>query len=285
MNKSLALLQILLPLMLSCSGEVEPPLPERHHNCRLSAMLIGKGFPMELMPIFMDNLQARGPFNPHGWGLVWFPVNGKNLLPVTRRGGRAAQDDIRFDFAAWEAALNSCRAVVAHIRFSTTVLSGIPNPHPFVREGIALAHNGTVSRSAFYPLVKPFFKKRPPDYRDRFASSLPEYQLIDSEMLLIYLLAMRDKNKGDTEAAIIETAKTVKRVSRYSTLNLVISDGQTLWALSRGYSGNLLRYFFEPVTKTTAVASERVALPTWPQIPDWTLMTAERNKAPTFKKI
>ena len=233
----------------------------------------------------MQALQAHGATNPHGWGIVWFPESGRWVLPVARRGGRPATKDYRFNLASWESALNSCRAIIGHVRFSSTVLSGIPDPHPFLREGIAFAHNGTVSRRAFYPVVKKYLAARPVDYRDFNASPYPEYQVIDTELLFIYMLGKREELGGNTEKAITDLAKTVKKVSPGSTLNLVISDGDTLWALSRGSRGNLLRYFHEPSTGTTAVASEGVVPATWPQIPDWTLMRARRGVAPVFIKI
>ena len=187
--------------------------------------------------------------------------------------------------AAWEAALHRPRAVLGHVRFSSTVLSGIPDPHPFTREGLTLAHNGTVNRYAFYPLVKPFLKKRPPDYRDFRASAVPELQVIDSELLFIYLLARKEARRGETTEAMKDLALAVRRVDPSATANILVSDGRSLWALSRGSPGNLLRWFYEPLTGTVAVASEGVAPSWWAQIPDWTLLVASRKRKPRLIKL
>ncbi len=270
-------LLLLLPLLALSRLVPAPPAGVRTENCRLCGLLAGPYTPRLAIPWILDRLRPFGAANPNGWGVAWFPRNRKFMGPISRRGGRPANEDPRFPRAAWEAALHRPRAILGHVRLSSTVLAGIPDPHPFVREGLALAHNGTVNRAAFFPLVLPFLKKRPPDYRDLSASARPEFQVVDSELLFIYLLGRREARGGDTAAAMKDLALAVRRVDPFATVNLLVSDGRSLWALSRGAPGNLLRFFHEPFTGTVVVASEGVAPSWWAQIPDWTILVASRK--------
>jgi len=281
----LRLLPLLLLLLWVPSDSGKAPLRAPPHNCRLCGVLRGPLTPPVVLPWILDALRPHGAQNRNGWGVVWFPMPDLDLDPIARRGGPPSHSDTRYPGVGREAARHLARAVVGHVRLSTSVLSGIPDPHPFVREGLAFAHNGTINRTAFHPLVQPHLNRRPVDHRDTLASSQPELQCIDSELLFIYLLAMREQRNGNTTAAMKDLAKAVRKVDPLATVNLVVSDGRNLWALSRGGAGNLLRWFHDPFTHATGVASEGVSPAWWGEIPDWTLLVAGWGKKPKLLKM
>jgi predicted glutamine amidotransferase len=74
-----------------------------------------------------------------GWGIAWYDGNGE--IQAKRSQGAAYQDDA---YAEAVAGIASTGAVL-HLRWATT---GIPvqpgNTHPFVRDGYAFAHNGSI---------------------------------------------------------------------------------------------------------------------------------------------
>jgi len=76
-----------------------------------------------------------------GWGVAWFGADGRPRL--TKSGGSAAAESARFKKAADEAVST---VVLGHIRAAS---KGIPvddaHAHPFVDEGWAFAHNGTLT--------------------------------------------------------------------------------------------------------------------------------------------
>jgi hypothetical protein len=83
------------------------------------------------------------PDNPQtdGWGVAWFGADGKPRL--VKSGGSAALERTRFLQAADEAVST---VVLGHIRAAS---KGIPidrdHAHPFVDDGWAFAHNGTLT--------------------------------------------------------------------------------------------------------------------------------------------
>lgn len=137
-----------------------------------------------------------------GWGLVY--ADGQGTL---RHAGRSTQDATKDP--AYEEALARLRqaapertVLLAHVRKATLGARSLENTHPFVEDGYAFCHNGTVEGLG------------PGN---------------DSRILFARLLA-RMREGASPEEAIAALVERIPRAS-YSSLTLMLSDGRALWAL------------------------------------------------------
>ena len=74
-----------------------------------------------------------------GWGISWYDADGQ--LQTLRSQGAAYQDDA---YAEAVAGIRSTAALL-HLRWATMGIAVQPgNTHPFVRDGYAFAHNGSI---------------------------------------------------------------------------------------------------------------------------------------------
>jgi len=87
----------------------------------------------------MESLLSLARLHGDGWG--WAGVREPGQPPAAHRSARSAIGD-----AAFEQAVDAeCRAAIVHLRWAT---AGLPvndrNAHPFLADGIAFAHNGSI---------------------------------------------------------------------------------------------------------------------------------------------
>lgn len=84
------------------------------------------------------SLRAQSRFNADGTGIGWIDEEG--VATVAKRPV-AAFDSERFERTAMEL---TARTTVAHIRLSSGTTSERENTHPFLMDGIVIAHNGVL---------------------------------------------------------------------------------------------------------------------------------------------
>lgn len=138
------------------------------------------------------------PGHRDGWGIV----HGK--LEYAGRSALDAATDPEYLNAARAARGN---AAIVHFRKATFGAKAAENSHPFVAEGLALAHNGSV-----FGISQPGES----DTRELFARILDE------------------RRKGaSVEDAMAIVARDVVHGYRFTSLTLLLTDGATLWGLRK----------------------------------------------------
>lgn len=236
-------------LVLSVSVPASPAL-----GCRFWA-LIGTGYPRELVRDHLEsgtiaNLEGLGSMNRDGWGFAIYlsdstrvPLRG----PIVRRGGPPASHpaDPEYRETVREIEAIRPRATIGHVRAGTSGHWGIPNPHPFVHQGTAFAHNGTARVDKLLELLEgpdgeSYLVNHPTDY-------VADY--IDSELYYMVLLKFMG---SDPKRSVVESIRLavneVVRAGGQSRLNFVMSAGDTLYAVRYAPYDTYdpVRYYPEP---------------------------------------
>jgi predicted glutamine amidotransferase len=151
-----------------------------------------------------------------GWGIAAY---AGDALQVQRRAS-AAHASEHF-YAAAERV--EATAVLAHVRRATVGRIGLANTHPFVHDGLALVHNGTV----------PYFA----DIRPRLLDAMTaEHRAAiqggtDSEHLLHLILSIHERFGGSLfaslEAALRRVITLCREISQepHLGLNVLLTDG------------------------------------------------------------
>jgi predicted glutamine amidotransferase len=233
-----------------------------------------------------------------GWGIAIHDADHSAKLGedawALHKGTAPAADDHRFHELA---AQSRGHLLVAHIRQKTVGPTRLENTHPFVREGWAFAHNGTIQDTDHL----------------RAACSGSRLREIagdtDSELFFAYILTRLDAEgltRLDDEpararaTALVHELTAELRAARIGAFNFLLSDGKTtfahrfgrsLFVLDRGPSDPVReRRSVAPgttiVTRWTArrqavlIASERITDEPWSEVPDGTLLRIERTPTP-----
>jgi predicted glutamine amidotransferase len=157
----------------------------------------------EQVALFRD----MGRLHRDGWGTAW-------LDPALRTYRATGQPDDA-EFAALVEAPPSV-ARVAHLRWATEGMAvSERNSHPFVADGIALAHNGTISpRAAFDELLKP-------DLRSSLLGTT------DSERYLA-LVRQELRETGDVPAAVAKAVARLRHEFPLASLNAMVLTADLL---------------------------------------------------------
>lgn len=183
--------------------------------CRLLAIRTISGFPYEYLEAFrklaMYGRVRRGTASGHnaGWGLVLYDGEKPRYLA---REPRSAFDDPRY-LQVSEMLSNDSRVgmMIAHLRKAGSKGGhpSIHNTHPFIEGNWAFAHNGGITR----------FNIKPRGLQG----------VTDSERFFRHLIN-RVRKSGSFEEALSWSVSFVRRKYRYSALNFILSDGNTLYA-------------------------------------------------------
>jgi len=234
--------------LLLLAALLAAPTPAR--ACRFWA-LIGEGYTEDLLTDHLrsgsiNNLRQLGASHPDGWGFAWFPQDPQPLplyRPVARRGGMRASDpgSPEFELAVEELTAIRPKAVLGHVRSCTWGLThcGIPDPHPFQREGMIFVHNGSIAESTLVRLLTQddpsYLVDHPPDY------FRPH---IDSELYFMYLLKYAHQHPEMNRVQALTSAVADLAIQTTKRLNFAMTAGDTLFALRyfAGDSGDALRY-------------------------------------------
>lgn len=156
-----------------------------------------------------------------GWGIVTFSNGSPRYIG---RSPRPAHVDPSFDSASREVcSVSPPNILIAHVRASSRGGRKMENTHPFIRGGVALAHNGTV-----YDFD--------PQTRNRARGDT------DSERILM-LLADRYEETGDLGSSLRSTILDVVGGYRYSAVILLVSDGRTLCGFRSYARGKSAEYY------------------------------------------
>lgn len=248
------------------------------------------------------SLKGLGSANPHGWGLSYFsPILDAAgwIGPAFARGGPQADHefDARYDEAVAQLLALDPVCAIAHVRYSSGTHTGVPNPHPFWRDGIALAHNGSIHVDRLVALLEAddpdFLTTHPPDYTSPH---------IDSELFLLYILEQRElgvataRGSGDhglRSRALHDAVKqAVFRIYDAGALtvaaNCLVANGDTLVAV-RFDEDDAERYRvrYREVAGSWVVASEPLGTDTtgWGEIPPKHLGIFTPLAPPEFVRI
>lgn len=149
----------------------------------------------------------EAPGHRDGWGMVSF-MNGSPRY--IGRSSRWAFQDPSFDSVLKEIPkLEPPNILIAHVRALSKGEASLPNTHPFVMEGLVLAHNGTING------FKPETRHKPKGETD-------------SEMLLARL-ADRMEEKRDLRSSIKSIIKEDISDQDFTAAILLVSDGKKLY--------------------------------------------------------
>jgi glutamine amidotransferase len=151
-----------------------------------------------------------------GWGIAAYGGDG---LQVQRRAA-AAHDGHNFRAAAERV---EATTVLAHVRRATVGRIGLANTHPFVHDGFALVHNGTV----------PYFADIRPRILDAMTTTHREAIQggTDSEHLLHLILSTHERSGGplfaSLEAALRRVVALCHEIGQepHLGLNVLLTDG------------------------------------------------------------
>jgi predicted glutamine amidotransferase len=269
------------------------------HNCRFWGIIFtGSGSPFEnTIRTHLDSLKSLGADNPDGWGISYYlvPENG-GLLPTISRGEPSAPLDLRYDRVVTDVVNYVEGSAVAHVRSGSSGLtSGIPDPHPFKRDGfyrdfqMLFAHNGLVPVDVLLSLIDTidvtYLALNPPDYA-------PDY--LDSDLYSIFIMEMIDVYQDYSIEECIKMAITKIDSALGTTsaqFNFVMSDGSTLWAVhytkpsERAFT--LYYYPNKEISDYWVAASKPLDSfeSWWVAVPNSTLVTLIPNQAPQLINI
>ncbi|MFA5860855.1 MAG: class II glutamine amidotransferase [Candidatus Thermoplasmatota archaeon] len=178
--------------------------------CRMMAVVGSRASAAQLVTRFRAEAHVgrvgagMAPGHKDGWGIVFADAEGQ-LCYAGRSTLDAVVDD---EYPRAVARLGAARGtVLAHVRKASLGSRKLDNTHPFIEEGLALAHNGTVWGYA------------------------PEGEN-DSRALFAAILAERRKG-ASVEDALSTLARDVDARCRYSSLTLLLTDGRSAWGLRR----------------------------------------------------
>lgn len=104
-----------------------------------------------LGPVALDRLHQLAAIHSQGWGTAWYAEGDDELHSY--RSVLAAGDDTEFDNLVNR---TRSRRGLLHLRMASPGLGlGERDTHPFVADGQAFAHNGTISPTANVDLLLP----------------------------------------------------------------------------------------------------------------------------------
>lgn len=157
-----------------------------------------------------DALRGLARFHADGWGMA--ASGGAEV----RRSTRAASDDAAFDEAAGAIAGT---AALVHLRRATPGYAVVAeNTHPFVLDGWAFAHNGTIAHAERLDgLVSVRWRER-------------RRGTTDSERYFLAFL-QRLEEHGDPAAAIRATVAAIRAACGANGLNAVLCSADQLMAV------------------------------------------------------
>ncbi|MGZ9197105.1 MAG: class II glutamine amidotransferase [Candidatus Deferrimicrobiaceae bacterium] len=196
----------------------------------------------------VDGWEKRpGGNHPNGWGVAW---RAGDEIRMVKSGNPAASDPL----------LSGMRAVtdrfIGHVRYASnpeTVCAA--NSHPFQALGVTLAHNGT-----FY---------------GKIGAEADARKLSDT---VVFLELLEDRWKERTLPGLSETLRGIlsdhELVGEYSAANLLIADGDALYAFRRFHrNAEYYTLYLNTGKGLTVVASEPLdADPGWRLLEDGELV-------------
>ena len=216
------------------------------------------------------DMRGGGTINADGFGAGWYPAGAPSAgdphgrpEPVRVRSATPLWADTSF---AALAGATSSGAVLAAVRSATVGMPVVETAAaPFTDGPWLFSHNGVV-------------RGWPGSLADA-ASVLPVEDLITldapTDSAVLWVLVRARLRAGDDPAAVLaETCERVERDAPGSRLNLLLTDGTTVWATAWRHA-----LAVRTCDGATTVASEPThAFPDWTQVPDRHLVVARPGR-------
>ncbi|MCW0215627.1 MAG: ergothioneine biosynthesis protein EgtC [Pseudonocardia sp.] len=209
------------------------------------------------------DMRGGGTVNADGFGAAWYPGAGGVGEPTRVRSAVPIWSDTSF---AQIAAATVSSGVLAAVRSATT---GMPVTStaaaPFAEGRWLFSHNGVV--------------RGWPGSVAGLAAALPTVDLMTldapTDAALLWALVRHRLRAGDDPAGVLaETCAAVEAAAPGSRLNLLLTDGATIWGTAWDHA---LAVHTTP--DATTVASEPIdTLPAWTQVPDRHLVVARPGR-------
>ena len=159
--------------------------------------------------------ENQKPGHKDGWGITMSNQNDTAMIPVIRQLGSAHES------SSFREAIHTVTRppaiLLCHLRKASDIIPiNLSNAHPFIHNGWAIIHNGTVFNARSLP--------RDPDLISCSDES-------DTEFFFHYLLTkIENRPAGQPIArAIAESAASIS--ADYSALNCILSNGRELYAI------------------------------------------------------
>lgn len=196
--------------------------------CRMVGVVYRGRFPIETL-VDLQHVAEIGKVpeeevdgHMDGWGIVSFMNRSPRLVGKSER---PAHLDPSYDSALKSLPeIESPNILIAHVRRASRGDVSLKNTHPFISEGLVLAHNGTV------------------DGLDTGTTRKPKGDT-DSERLLM-LLADKLDETGDLESALRLLIRKDIRTKAVHTAMLLVSDGRKLYAY-RGFTRQDREWYYK----------------------------------------
>ena len=249
------------------------------HECRFWAM-VADSFSENVVLDHLINdpfsLKNLGALNVDGWGLAYYNFS----QVIVRRGEPSAYADPNFDSAALELATSGAQIGVGHVRAASSGASGIPDPHPFIRQKDgkwwAFGHNGGLNKDTLRNLIgQDYLAQNPPTVGDNWTDP----DVIDSDLYMLYLLKSTEESNWNVTLGVAKAVTDLSAVDS-GAMNFFLTDGETLWGFRRGLT--LYYYYNATNPQYSAIASQP---PTsnqdgWVALSDYNLITLTAGKPP-----
>lgn len=209
--------------------------------CRMVGVVFRERFPLDSLRDLqhvaeLGRVPDQGdepPGHRDGWGIVSFMGRSPRYVG---RSERPMHLDPSYDAALESiASLERPNILIAHARRGSEGSRSMANTHPFVGDGMAFAHNGSVKR--FHPETK---------HRPKGET--------DSERLFMALLD-RLEEKGDLRSALRSVIREDVAGHEYSAVMLVVSDGSRLHGYRGYYDERNAWYYALKVSKCPDVVT------------------------------
>lgn len=227
--------------------------------CRMIGVIAASPMPVRVLmrdaPRSLATLSAE---HGDGWGVATFAEGRWHVRKAPSRADGCAL----FDAVASE---TRAHLVIAHVRQKTVGESSLVNTHPFERDGLVLAHNGTVRATARLAV-------RTSSERSRQIEGDT-----DSERLFAFLLTRIDEAR-DVASGLHAGVRELCAIPDVGAATFLCSDGRTLFAFVLGRSLYVLdrvpdaRVGASRRTPAVLVASEPPTSEPWRAIEPGTLV-------------
>ena len=189
--------------------------------------------------------ESHKPGHQDGWGITVTNQDHTAMVPVVRQLGSAHEAPCFRD--ALYATAETPGVLLCHLRRASDIIPiTLANAHPFIHNGWAIIHNGTVFNAESLP--------RNPGLRGTSDRS-------DTEHLFHYLLTKIEMVPPDRIAETLAQAMATIKAD-YSALNCILSNGRELYAVRqyRKWDDYYTLYTYK-LPDSIVISSEPIELP------------------------
>ena len=269
------------------------------HNCRFYGITFTSMSSLlaDTLRTHLDSLRSLSINNDDGWGFGYFMApDTQDLLGIIVRGEPMASLDPRYVNAVENMIKYAQNCAVAHVRSgSSGPTSGIPDPHPFLRESLnrefkmLFAHNGNIPIKELLAVINNtnplYLRLNPPDYA-------PDH--VDSDLYAIFIMEIIDTyiNLPIDECIQIAVTRIDSAIGLSAAkYNFVMTDGTKLWALhfNKSTTDQATLHLYPNVSESSFWIAASTPLDTfnilWAEIPNSTLVVLTPNESPRLIRI